>query len=182
MNYKVEYVALKRGFAVMKKYINMALEMGAKNAINFSISDIVFDPRVVLKCIFGCADYGVLHTCPYQKSPLTMDEYQKIFEKYSQGIIIGCTDKPSSQEISYKIEQECFYDGYYFAFSLSDCGLCQTCAKGKGKSCVYPQKARPAFHSVGIDVFKTVRNLGLPIDVLQEEDDPQNWYSAIFIK
>jgi len=66
--------------------------------------------------------------------------------------------------------------------SLSDCGLCNKCAKANEVECRFPEKARPAFHAVGIDVFKTVRRLGLPIDVLQTREDPQNWYSAVFIE
>jgi len=162
--------------------INKALEMGAASATRFDISDIVFDSRVVLKCMFGCADYGREHTCPYQRSPLSMDEYRRILSQYSWGIIIGCPDKPTSQKISYEIERLCFLDGHYFAFSLSDCGLCETCAKVRDVDCVFPKQARPAFHSVGIDVFKTVRNLGLTIDVLVDENDPQNWYSAVFVE
>lgn len=163
-------------------YIQKALDMGAENAVGFSIGDIVFDSRVVLKCLFGCGDYGILHTCPYMRSPLNMNEYREIFEKYSRGIIIGCKDKPTSQEISYELEKTCFLDGYYFAFSLSDCGLCKQCAKGTAENCRNPKKARPAFHSVGIDVFRTVRNFNLPIEVLKTEDDRQHWYSAVFIE
>ena len=166
----------------MKKYIDKALEMGAKNAVEFKISDIAFDPRVALKCIFGCGGYGMQHTCPYQKSPLTMDEYQRIFEKFSRGIIIGCDDKPTSQRISYELELDCFFDGYYFAFSLSDCGLCEACTRGDGKDCLFPERARPSFHGVGIDVFKTVRNLGLPLEVLRNKTDKENWYSAVFVE
>ena len=166
----------------MKKYINKALEMGAKNAVPFEISDIVFDPRVILKCMFGCSDYGLLHSCPYQRSPLSMEEYEKVFKHYSRGIIVGCSDKASSQKISLEIEQDCYLDGYYFAFSLSDCGLCKECSKKDDKNCRFPAKARPAFHSVGIDVFKTVHNLGLPLNVLKTKYDSQNWYSAIFIE
>jgi len=163
-------------------YIQKALSMGAENAVRFSISDIVFDRRVVLKCLFGCNDFGKAHTCPYQRSPLSMDEYRSIMGEFSWGIIIGCGDKPSSQKISYEIERQCFFDGYYFAFSLSDCGLCKECAKASDAECRFPQKARPAFHGVGIDVFKTVRNLGLPIDVLKEQSDKQHWYSAVFVE
>ena len=163
-------------------YVDMALSMGAKSAVLFSIKDIAFDSRVVLKCIFGCGDFGKLHSCPYQRSPLSMDEYKNILEKYTWGIIIGCEDKPSSQRISYEIERTTFLDGYYFSFSLSDCGLCNVCSKSSGVDCVFPQKARPAFHSVGIDVFKTVRALGLPLEVLRDKSDPQNWYSAVFIE
>lgn len=48
--------------------------------------------------------------------------------------------------------------------------------------CVNPKKVRPAFHSVGIDVFKTVRKFNLPIETLFVENQIQNWYSAVFIE
>ena len=164
------------------KYLDMAKEMGAKNAIKFKIEDIVFDPRVALKCIFGCSDFGRGHTCPYQRSPLTMKEYEEIFSRYSWGIIIGCNDKSLSQKISFEIERVCFLDGYYFAFSLSDCGLCKTCSKVNGEECRLPAKARPAFHSIGVDVFKTVGQLGLPLYVAKDKDAEVNWYSAVFVE
>jgi predicted metal-binding protein len=164
------------------KYIDQALAMGARNAVRFDIADIVFDPRVVLKCIFGCGDYGRNHTCPYQKSPLTMKEYQEILERYRWGIIIGCGEKAASQEISYEIERACFLDGYYFAFSLSDCGLCKECTRIAGAPCRLPGKARPAFHAVGIDVFKTVGKFGLPLAVAQDYNAELNWYSAVFVE
>jgi predicted metal-binding protein len=166
----------------MKDYVQEALNMGAQNAVRFSIDNIAFDSRVVLKCIFGCADYGKIHTCPYQKSPLSMAEYRETFQNYKYGIIIGCNDKRSSQEISYEIERMCFLDGYYFAFSLSDCAICNKCAKSNSENCRNPQKSRPAFHSVGIDVYKTARKFGLPIEVLKTQDDEQHWYSAVFIE
>jgi len=166
----------------VKKYVDKALFMGAKNVVAFNIEDIAFDLRVVLKCLFGCEDYGHMHTCPYQRSPLSMEEYHRIFKNYKHGIIIGCNNKHDCQRISYEIERDCFLDGYYFAFSLSDCGLCKKCAKASNMPCVFPKKSRPAFHGVGIDVFKTVRNLNLPLNVLKDLDAEQNWYSAVFIE
>ena len=163
-------------------YAKKALEMGADHAVEFDIDDIIFDSRVILKCIFGCADYGKLHTCPYQKSPLSMDEYKKILQNYRRGVIIGCSDKYKSQEISFEIERLAFLDGHYFAFSMSDCGLCEKCAKFGDSECRFPHKARPAFHSVGIDVFATARRFGLPIDVLRDSSDAQRWYSAVFVE
>jgi hypothetical protein len=36
---------------------------------------------------------------------------------------------------------------------------------------------------VGIDVFKTVRALGLPLTTLSDPNtEEQNWYSAVFIE
>ena len=165
-----------------QQLVNKALEMGAENSKMFELKDIVFDERVILKCMFGCSDYGKSHTCPYQRSPLTMQEYERVFSKYKWGVIIGCGDKKVSQKISYAIEKQCFLDGHYFAFSLSDCGLCSKCAKADDKECRFPKEARPAFHSVGIDVFKTVRQLGMQLEVLIKECDKQNWYSAVFVE
>lgn len=164
------------------KYIDLALKMGANHAIKFGIDDIVFDPRVALKCIFGCGSYGKNHTCPFQKSPLSMNEYKEIFKHYSWGIIIGCKDAQAAQKISYEIERSCFLDGYYFAFSLSDCGLCKECSRKTGEDCRIPEKARPSFHGIGIDVFKTVHKFNLPLAVAKTHDDETNWYAAVFIE
>ena len=165
-----------------EKYLTLAKELGAANAAKFNIEDIVFDPRVALKCIFGCPTFGKNHTCPYQKSPLSMEEYKKILSHYKWGIIINCKDKKISQHVSYEIERQAFLDGFYFAFSLSDCGLCKECSRVQNKECNVPAKARPAFHSVGIDVFKTVHKFELPLSVAQTLEDETNWYSAVFVE
>lgn len=165
-----------------EKYIKKALELGADDAVGFKIEDIEFDPRTLLKCMYGCGDWGKGNTCPSRPGSLSPWEYEKLFKKYSWGVIIHSKDKKISQDVSFAIESEAFTDGYYFAFSLSDCALCKECAGFKGCGCVNPRKARPAFHSVGIDVFKTVRKFDLPLNTLKEATDEQNWYSAVFIE
>ena len=67
--------------------------------------------------------------------------------------------------------------------SLSDCGLCKECAAASCQDCRNVKMARPAFHSIGIDVFKTVNQMGLPLRTLPTRDhEDQNWYSAVFIE
>lgn len=163
-------------------YVKKALELGADHAVPFVIEDIVFDSRTLLKCMFGCSDWGKGHTCPSRPGSLKPWEYRKVLEEYEWGIVIHTTDKKRSQEISFSLEKEAFFAGYYFAFSLSDCALCKECAGFKGMNCANPKKARPAFHSVGIDVFQTVRKFGLPLETLKDEGQGQNWYSAVFIE
>ncbi len=162
-------------------YIRKALELGADHAVLFDIKDIAFDSRTILKCMYGCSDWGKGHTCPSRPGSLKPWEYRKVFEEYSWGVIIHSTNKKISQDVSFAIERKAFLDGFYFAFSLSDCALCSECAGFKGKECLNPKKARPAFHSVGIDVFRTVHQLNLPLETLKNEHQQQNWYSAVFI-
>lgn len=163
-------------------FINLATQLGATDAVRFAIDDIAFDARTILKCAFGCEDWGKGLTCPSRPNSLKPWEYEQVLRKYSWGIIIHATDKHVSQDVSFAIEREAFLKGHYFAFSLSDCALCARCAGFAGAACVHPKQARPAFHSVGIDVFKTVRKFGLPLNTLKSEDEPQNWYSAVFIE
>ncbi|MDL2205724.1 DUF2284 domain-containing protein [Eubacteriales bacterium OttesenSCG-928-N13] len=164
-------------------YANLALEMGAADAVPFLIEQIVFDSRTLLKCMYGCDDWGRNHTCPSRAGNPSMEQYKEMFSRYKWGIVIHAHEKALSQKVSFQMEDRAFKDGYYLAFSLSDCALCKRCAAATNEPCRNMKKARPAFHSVGIDVFKTVRQLGLPISTLSEPDqEEQNWYSAVFFE
>jgi len=164
------------------KYVDLAIQMGAVHCKEFERNDIVFDPRTILKCRWGCTDFGKLHTCPSAPNSLGIEECIRIFKHYQSGVIIHCHEKMPCQKISYEIERQAYLDGYPFAFSLSDCGICQECKGLAGLPCASPKTARPAFHSIGVDVFATVKNLGMPLFPLKKETDEQNWYSAVFIE
>lgn len=169
--------------AYAESLIQYANELGAVNAVAFNIDDIVFDPRTIIKCMFGCSDWGKGLTCPSANPQMKMEDYEKVFKKYSYGIIVHANNKKTNQDISFELERRAFADGYYFAFSLSDCAVCKQCAGFEGKDCRNRKKARPAFHSVGIDVFLTVHQLGLPLYTLKDADErPENWYAAVFIE
>ncbi len=167
------------------RYIASALEQGAAHAVAFTPDDIVFDPRTLLKCMFGCSDWGLGPTCPSRPGALKPSEYEDMLRRYSWGIIIHSPSKKIAQEVSYALEKQAFRDGYHLAFSMSDCACCANgCVAVEKRTgvCVNPKKARPAFHSVGIDVFRTVHGFGLPLETLPVDDDPdQNWYSAVWI-
>ena len=166
-----------------KVLVDKALEMGAVSAVAFHIDDICFDTRTLLKCMYGCNDWGKGLTCPSRPNNPSLAEYKEMLCRYQWGVIIGGHNKHITQKVSYELERKAFVDGYYFAFSMSDCGLCKECAGHTGGECRNVRKARPAFHSVGIDVFKTVRQLGLPINTLFDpETEEQNWYAAVWVE
>ena len=166
-----------------EKYIALAYELGADDAVLFEAPQICWDSRTLLKCMYGCGDWGKGLTCPSRPGNPSMAELKEMFSRYSWGIIIHSRSKAVSHKVSLALESAAFHDDYYFAMSLSDCALCKECAGFQGGDCRNVGMARPAFHSVGIDVFKTVRQFGLPLHTLKDRDDPeQNWYSAVFIE
>lgn len=164
------------------KYIEIAKMRGAKDAIYLTIDKIVFDHRTYLKCMFGCGGSLPDSLCHSQPGRIKPWEYEPILKKYSWGILIHSNDNLTAQKISLDIEKLAFKDGYYFAFSLSDCDLCDNCKRSNGKPCAYPIEVRPSMHSTGIDVFKTVRGVGLPIQTLREREETQNCYSLVLIE
>lgn len=162
-------------------YLVMAKEMGALDAALIGPDDVKLDPRCYLKCIYGCPDWGTQWTCPSAPGAVSMEQFKEMLERYRYILLIRTSNKKDNQKISYAIERQAYIDGYYFAFSASDCGLCASCAFPK--PCKFPHKARPAMQALGIDVFATAKGQNFPISTLEEgEDDKQNWYSLVLIE
>jgi predicted metal-binding protein len=90
-----------------------------------------------------------------------------ILKKYKWGLIIHSQNKKVAQDVSYEIEKEALLKGYYFSISFSNCAICNKCSCFKEQACANPTKTRPEFHSVGIDVYKTIKKFNLPIQVLK---------------
>jgi predicted metal-binding protein len=165
----------------MKKYIELALSLGAEHAVIVTPDDIVFDGRALLKCMFGCADWGKGPTCPSRAGFLKPWEFEPLLRKYKNVLIIHSRDKKIVQKCALAVEKEAYLDGDALAFSMSDCALCTVCAGKSGEPCRNIDQARPAFQSVGIDVFSTVHKLNLPLKPLREEGEEQNWYAAVWL-
>ena len=162
-------------------YIDLALEQGADHAVLVTPDDIVFDGRTLLKCMFGCPDWGKGPTCPSREGALKPWEFEPLLRKYKTVLIVHSRDKKKAQEASFAVERAAFLDGDALVFSMSDCALCSDCAGRSGEPCRNVRKARPSFHSVGIDVFGTVTKLGLPIQTLKDESQEANWYAAVWL-
>lgn len=60
-----------------QKYVKMTLKMGAENSKVTSVKDLVFDPRTLLKCMYGCKDCGKSWTCPSTPKALIPWEAEK---------------------------------------------------------------------------------------------------------
>lgn len=156
----IETILTKQGFSDFK-WINP--------------KEIVVAQWVRVKCTFGCSDYG-LGTCP-PNTP-SVNECDRFFKEYENGLIIRLdkfADKNAypadwSREMTNKlldIEREIFLSGYQKTFLLNQtcCTLCKDCT-GNRINCKDKTRSRPSPESFAVDVYQTVRNAGINIDVV----------------
>jgi len=67
-----------------------------------------------------------------------------------------------------RLEKDALNMGYRFATALTGgpCRLCDECVGLRsGETCRHPFRARPSMEAMGIDVYLTARNAGLPFEV-----------------
>jgi predicted metal-binding protein len=153
--------------------------------------DIIVAQWVRVKCEFGCSDYG-LGTCP-PNTP-TVQECLEFFKEYDKGLIIRLTksaDKekyPSdwSKEMTSKLlelERKVFLEGFQKAFLLNQtcCSLCSDCS-GNRLDCKDKRKSRPSPEAFAVDVYQTVRNSGLKINVIKENPSEINRIAILLIE
>jgi predicted metal-binding protein len=153
--------------------------------------DIVVAQWVRVKCEFGCSDYG-LGACP-PNTP-TVQECRDFFREYSKGLIIRLTklaDKenyPSdwSKEMTNKLldlERRVFLDGSQKTFLLNQtcCCLCNDCP-GNRLNCKDKRKSRPSPEAFAVDVYQTVRNMGMKIHVVKDNPSEMNRIAILLIE
>ncbi len=152
--------------------------------------DISVKRWVRVKCEFGCSDYG-LGACP-PNTP-TVEECREFFDEYKNGIVIRLSktaDKnnyPSdwSGDMTDKLlslERKIFLDGFQKAFLLNQtcCCLCKECP-GDRLNCKDKRKSRPSPEAFAVDVYKTVRDVGMEINVVKENPSEMNRIAILLI-
>jgi predicted metal-binding protein len=164
----------------MEEYLKMAKDLGLENAVLISGDQICFDPRAIHKCRWGC-EYGLgSESCRDRNmSPETL---QEAVRAYKHVLVLHGHDINKLYKASLKIEQQAFADGNYFAATLGNCNFCKECQAQQGKACTSPESVRACPEGNGVDVFKTVRQLGLPVNTLKTRDDMPNRYTFVLIR
>lgn len=157
-----------------------ALAMGAKHAKVISPQKVFTADWVRLKCQYGCGAYGSSLLCP-PHSP-TPDVTRKVLDSYTRAILIHGDRTADIRRMVGDLEREAFLGGFYkaFGFACGPCELCNECDFEEG--CRHPDRARPAMEASGIDVFRTARAAGLPIEVVTDEDCEQNYYGLLLLE
>lgn len=72
------------------------------------------------------------------------------------------------QDLLGRLESDALGLGYRFAaaFTGGPCRLCDECVgQGSGKACRHPFRSRPSMEAMGIDVYLTAKNAGLPFEI-----------------
>jgi predicted metal-binding protein len=163
------------------RYIQMAKELKMIDAKIISVDDIYFDIRAILKCRWGCEDF-FNQTIKCNTRNTSYSERTEMVKAYKNILLVHSHDAVELSKAVLEIERTAFLDGYYLSFAVRYCKLCKSCAVDQGKSCPTPEKVRPCDQSFGIDVYRTVRNQGLPCDVLQNKEDIQNRYGFVLLE
>jgi predicted metal-binding protein len=162
------------------KYVALARQLKMVDARIISPSDICFDIRALLKCRWGCDDL-FQGTVRCRDGGTTLAERMEMVKSYSNVLLAHSHDARDMSKAVLEIEREAYLDGLYFAFAVRSCNLCRACKVKKGGTCPTPERIRPCEGQFGIDVFKTVRRLGLPCEPLRNKDDVQNRYGFVLL-
>ena len=156
------------------------------------------DPRrievaqwVRMKCTFGCPSFGKSGCCPPHLPGV--EECRRFFQEYDTAAVfhfpVRCKTKAESQAWSRKtglelveLERRVFLSGYEKAFVLTQgCSLCQDCETDRS-GCKRPESARPSPEAMAVDVYTTVRRLGLPIQVKTDPLQTMDRYSFLMVE
>lgn len=158
-----------------------AKELGMLHAKIISPDEIYFDIRTVLKCKWGCDNSKNGGNIKCDDRGTTYQERINIIRSYQHILLLHSHNPRQLSNAVLHIERSAFLDGYYFASAIRCCHLCEKCSVLSGGVCPTPEKIRPCDQLFGIDVYKTARGLGLPIDVLTDRNEIQNRYGFVLI-
>lgn len=164
----------------LKKYLDFALSEGMVNVKIITPEDICFDPRVTLKCAWGC-DRSSFAGIRCDNRNTALRERIEALKVYRNIILVHSHNAVRLSRTLLELERTAFLDGYYLAFAVRSCNYCEECRVMNGENCSFPEKVRPCETLFGIDVYRTVRSLGLPCDVLRNKEDIQNRYGFLLI-
>lgn len=172
----------------MERYVQQALQGGATACYEIPVSAVSVAEWVRLKCQYGCGGYGACLTCPpYSPTP---ELTRRWLAEYQRALLLRFDRNPAEGEqrvrllgrrLVAELERRLFLDGYYKAFALAagPCPLCDEC--DVTQPCLHPRLARPAMEACGIDVYATVRNVGLSLEVVTSEDACYDLVSLVLI-
>lgn len=175
----------------MKNIESIVREKGFHDFAWINGNDIEVAQWVRVKCMFGCSAYGGA-SCP-PNTP-NVDECRQFVSEYSQVLIIKVgtmADKnkyPSEWSSSVTsslldLEKEIFKLNYPKTFLLNQscCVKCDKC-EYKREDCKDKSAARPSPEGFAIDVYGTMKKVGLELSVVPYSPHEMNRIAMLFIE
>jgi len=175
----------------MNKWTERVIELGADATQVIPPNQVVVAEWVRLKCQYGCGEYGTCLTCPPFSPPPEVT--RRLLNHYQKGLLLrvdginGGVDEEKRlrlklNEAVVTLERELFLAGYHGVWGMSagPCPLCESC--DVANPCVLPSRARPSMEACGIDVYRTVRQIGWEIEVIQTLESPCRLFGLVLIE
>ena len=175
----------------IEKIESILMQQGFSDYMWVKPEAIVVAQWVRVKCTYGCNEYGS-GTCP-PNTP-TVEECKRFFNEYEKGIIIRLkkiADKrlyPSdwSMEMTnnlLNVERNIFLLGFQKVFLLNQtcCFRCKVCSNNR-TDCNDKVKSRPSPESFAVDVYQTIKNVGLEINVIVDNPAEMNRIAILLIE
>ena len=164
------------------RLISQVRALGFAGVYPLAPAEVVVVDWADLRCRFGCSRYGTRH-CP-PNSP-DAEKTRKVLRGFDSALLLE--GEPPSGDFQRRVlqaEQLAFKDGYYkaFAFWAGPCALCSDCAQDAGEQCRHPEQGRPSMEGAGIDVFATVRGLGLDLHTLKERGEFVRYFALLLLE
>ena len=138
--------------------------------------NLMCPPNVMDMAAFSAA-LGLYNDAILVQCPIPLDaDFMKEFEGSSIEDIYDSGEyhermtrsERQFQDLLGRLESDALGLGYRFAAALTGgpCRLCDECVgQGSGERCRHPFRSRPSMEAMGIDVYQTARNAGLPFDI-----------------
>jgi predicted metal-binding protein len=175
----------------LQAWCHRALELGADRAAVVPAESVVVAEWVRMKCLFGCDEPGLAHTCPPDGAP-SVEQTRRVLDGYEEAILLGVgpivgeerSDAESRRlnDAALALERELFLAGFHKAWTMGagPCDLCACCRAGE--PCPTPESARPSMEACGVDVFTTVRAAGWQIETVKSREDEYRYFALALVR
>ena len=163
-----------------EEFRKRALELGATFAKVIPAETITTATWVRFRCQYGCPMFNKKYTCP-PNSP-TPETTENMLKEFKTAILFE-SDALNTTKLASELERDIFVDGFYKAIGMGSgpCMICNECAPVE-EGCRFPFKARPSMEACGIDVYQTVKNHKIKLEVVKEFDHPQRHFGIVLIE
>lgn len=174
-----------------RRWDERACGAGADGARAVAVADVMLHQWTLLKCRYGCPDYGRRLSCPPSSPPL--DDLRAALIGYRSALLVWVdvaggqeeeTARRRLHEALLALERDAFLQGSHkaLAFGVGPCLWCGDEPCPDDGTCRHREKLRPSLSGCGVDVFALARAAGLELTVARDGDDAVRLVGLLLIE